>query len=72
MLIMLSFLAGIAATLAVIHLYPILRNSQLADLVVIAVRNRLRPAPAKPALVSTLEQTQAERERAMAAGLRTN
>ena len=72
MLIMLSFLAGVAATLAAIHLYPILRNSQLAELVVIAVRNRLSPVPAKSASQRASERMQAEKERAMAAGLRTN
>jgi hypothetical protein len=68
MLITLSFLAGVAATLAAIHVYPILRNSQLVELVVIAVRNRWIPARAQ----SASQAKQTEKERAMAAGLPTN
>ncbi len=72
MLITLSFLAGIAATLAAIRLYPILKNSQLAELVIIAVRNRQVSTPAQFFSLSAPKQTQAEKERAMAASPRTH
>jgi hypothetical protein len=72
MLIMLSFLAGIAATLTAIRLSPIVRNSQLVDLALIALRNRWTAAPTRSAPRKTPEQMQEEKERAMAAGLPTN
>jgi len=72
MLITLSFLAGIIATVTAIRLYPILKNSQLAELVIIAVRNRQLSAPAQLFPLSAPKQTQAEKERAMAASPRTH
>ncbi len=72
MLITLSFLAGIVATLAAIRLYPILKNSQLAELVIIAVRNRQVSTPAQFFPLSAPKQTRAEKERAMAASPRTH
>ena len=72
MLITLSFLAGIAATVTAIRLYPILKNSQLAELVIIAARNRQASAPAQLFPMPAPKQTQAENERAMAASLRTH
>ncbi len=69
LIVTLSFLAGIVATVMAIRLYPILKNSQLADLVIIAVRNRWTSAPAPQ---QAPQQMKAEKERAMAAGLRTN
>ncbi|PYX86890.1 MAG: hypothetical protein DMG67_20280 [Acidobacteria bacterium] len=68
----LAFLIGIIATLATIRLYPILKNSQLAELVIIAVRNQRASAPALLFPVSAPKQAQAEKERAMAASLRTH
>jgi hypothetical protein len=64
-----GFVAGIAATLAAIGLYPVLKDSQLIELVVIAVRNSWMPASQRGPHAT--EQTGAGKERAMAAGLPT-
>lgn len=72
MLITLSFLAGVVATVVVIRLYPMLRNSQLAELVVIAVQNRWTSGRPRSAPRTAPDETQAEKERAVAARLSAN
>jgi hypothetical protein len=68
----LSFLAGVVATVTVVRLYPILENSQLAELIAIALRSRWASAPIKSSPQQDPQKTQAEKERAMVAGMRQN
>ncbi|HZR27974.1 MAG TPA: hypothetical protein VFA71_04285 [Terriglobales bacterium] len=70
--LMLSFLAGVVATMTVIRLYPILKNSQLAELVTIALQNRWTSAPAQSLTPQDIQKNQTEKERAMVAGTRQN
>ena len=71
LILMFSFVAGIVATLTAIRLYPVLKNSPLADLVIIAVHNRWASGLTTSFPQAASEQTQAEKRRAMAASPRT-
>jgi len=70
--LVLSFVAGIAVTVTLICLYSFLKHSQLAELIAIALRSRWASAPTKSSPQQDPQKTQAEKERAMVAGMRPN
>jgi len=70
--LVLSFVAGIVVTVTLVYLYSSLKHSQLAELIAIALRNRWASAPTKSPAQQDLPRTQAEKERAMVAGMRPN